>query len=90
MQKGSAVFKGHENMLAMKYQGAKDKTAGKPKIVHVILTKHSARMVNTSKVDGQGNIVRKPEAIVYYNTNMGGVARMEQWLHGNQVLRKKL
>ena len=31
MQKGSAVFKEHENMLAMKYRGAKDKTAGKTK-----------------------------------------------------------
>ena len=51
-------------MLAMKYRGAKDKTTGKSKIVHVILTKHSARMLNTSKVDGQGNIVRKLEAIV--------------------------
>ena len=59
MQKGSAVFKEHENMLAMKYRGAKDKTAEKPKIVNVISTKHSARMVNTSKVVGQGNIVRK-------------------------------
>ena len=56
-------------MLAMKYRGAKDKT-GKPKIVHVILTMHLARMVNTSKVNGQCNIVRKPEALVYYNTNM--------------------
>ena len=70
MQKGSAVFKEHENMLAMKYRGAKDKTARKPNIVHV---KHSARIVNTSKVNGQGNIVRKPKAISYYNTNMGGV-----------------
>ena len=47
-------------------------------------------MVNTSKVDGQGNIVRKPKAIVYYNTNMGGVDRMDQQLHGIQVLRKNL
>ena len=81
MQQGSAVFKEHENMLAMKYRGAKDKTGGKPKLVHVILTKHSARMVNTSKVDGQGNIVRKPETIVYYNTNMGGVDRMDQQMY---------
>ena len=88
MQKGSAVFKEHENMLAMKYRGAKDKTAGKPNIVHVSSTKHSARMVNTSKVDGQGNIVRKPEAFVYYNTNMGDVGRIDQQLHGIQVLRK--
>ena len=45
-------------------------------------------MVNTSKVEGQGNIVRKPEAIVYYNTNMGGVDRMDQQLHGIQLLKK--
>ena len=88
MQKGLAVFKEHENMLAMMYRGANDKTAGKPKTVHVILTKHSANMVNTYKVDGQGNIVRKPEAVVYYSANMGGVDRMDQQLYGIQVLRK--
>ena len=88
MQKGSAVFEKHENMLAMKYRGAKDKTAVKPKILHVISTKHSTRMVNTSKVYEQGNIVRKPGAIVYYDTNIGGVDRMDQQSHGIQVLRK--
>ena len=88
MQKGSAVFKKHENMLAMKYRGAKDKTAGKPKTVHVILTKHSARMVNTSKADVQGNIFRKSKAIVYYNTNVGDADRTDQQLHGIHVLRK--
>ena len=75
-------------MLAMKYRGAKDKTAEKPQTVYVISTKYSARMVNTSKVDGQGNIFKKPKAIVCYNTNMGGVDRMDQQLHGIQVLRK--
>ena len=45
-------------------------------------------MVITSKVDGQDNIVRKTEAIVYYNINMEGVNRMDQQLHGIQVLRK--
>ena len=75
-------------MLAMKYREAKDRTAGKPKIVPVTLTKHSARMLNTSKVDKQGNIFRKTEAIVYYNSSMGGVDRMDQQLHGIQVPRK--
>ena len=56
--------------------------------MHAILTKHSARMVNMSKVDAQCNYVRKPEAIVYYNTNMGCVDRMDQQLHGIQVMRK--
>ena len=44
-------------------------------------------MVNTSNVDGQGNIVKKPEVSVQYNTNMGGANRMDQQLHGIQVLR---
>ena len=35
-------------------------------------------MVNTFKVDGQGNIFSKPEAIVYYNTKIGGV---DQWIN---------
>ena len=65
--------KEYENMLAMKYRGIKDKKAGKAMTIHVILTKHSATMVKSSKVDGQGNIVRNPDAIVYYDTNMGGV-----------------
>ena len=77
-------------MLTMKYRGAKDKPAGKPKIVHVILCKHSSRMVNTSIVNEQGNIARKSEATLYYNTNMGGVDRMDEQLHGIQVLRKNL
>ena len=74
-------------MLALKYTGAKEKQLEKPKIVHVISPKPSARMVNTSKVNGQGNTVRKPEATLYYNTNMGGVDRMYQQLHGIQVLQ---
>ena len=45
-------------------------------------------MLNTSKVDGQGNIVKKPGAIVCYNANMGGIDRMDQQLHGIQMLRK--
>ena len=52
------------------------------------MIKHSARMVDTSKVDEQGNIVRKPEAIVYNSTIMEGFDRMDQQLHGIQMLRK--
>ena len=88
LPKGSAVFKQSSNILAIKYRGAKDKTPGKPKIVHVISTKHSAKMKDTSKVDAEGNIIKKPEAIMYYNKNMGGVDLMDQQLHGIQVLRK--
>lgn len=88
IQKGTAIFKESGNILAMKYRGAKDKSPGKPKIVHVISTKHGAKMMNTNSKDADGNIIKKPEAIVYYNHNMGGIDRMDQQLHGIQVLRK--
>ena len=36
--KGSAVFKHHENILAIKYRAAKNKSDGKPKVVHLLST----------------------------------------------------
>lgn len=86
--KGAAAFKHHGNILAMKYRGAKDKAQGQPKIVHLISTKHKANMMNTTRVNAEGNIVQKPEAIMYYNKNMGGVDGIDQQLHSVQILRK--
>ena len=57
MQKATAVFKQSSNILAMKYRGAKDKESRD--------TKHSAKMKNTSRVDADGNVIKKPEAIIY-------------------------
>ena len=64
MRKGTAAFKQSGNMLAMKYRGAKDKSSGTPKVVYVISSKHSAQMKITSKVDADGNIIQKPDAIM--------------------------
>ena len=36
--KGSAVFKHHESILAYKYRAAKNKSDGKPKVVHLLST----------------------------------------------------
>ena len=88
VQKGTTVFKEHGNILVMKYRAAKDKSQKKRKIVHLISTKHAANMKNTTNRDAQANVVQKPEAIVYYNQKMGGVGKIDQQLHGIQVLRK--
>ena len=67
MQKGTAVFKEYDNILVMKYTAAKDKSQKKPEIVHMLSTKHLAKMKNTTNRDAQENVVQKPEAIMYYN-----------------------
>ena len=86
--KGSAVFKHHSNILAIKYRAAQNKAAGKPKVVHVLSTKHNRTMKNTGRRDHEGNVIQKPEAIIYYNKNMGGVDKIDQQLHSISVIRK--
>ena len=88
MPKGSAVFQGHENILAMKYRAAQNKSQNKQKVVHLLSTKHKPVMKNTSRTDHEGNIIQKPEAIIYYNHNMGGVDKIDQQLHCISVVRK--
>ena len=51
MQKGTALFKDHNNILVMKYRAAKDEAQNKPKVVHILTTKHSAIMKNTTNRD---------------------------------------
>ena len=80
VRKGSAVFKHYENILAIKYRAAKNKLDGKPKVVHLLSTKHNAAMKNTSKTDHDGNTIQKPDAIIYYSKNMGGVDKIDQQL----------
>ena len=76
--KGSAVFKHYHQILVMKYRVVQNKTQNKPKVVHLLTAKHEARMQNTTSRDAEGNIVQKPDAILYYNRKMGGVDTMDQ------------
>ena len=69
--KGSAAFKHYQNILAIKYRAAKNKSDGKPKVVHLLSTKHNAAMKNTSKIDHDGNIIQKPDAIIYIQQKHG-------------------
>ena len=45
-------------------------------------------MKNTSKTDHDGNIIQKPDAIIYYNKNMGGVDQIDQQLDSINIIRK--
>ena len=45
-------------------------------------------MKNTSKTDHDGNIIQKPDAIIYYNKNMGGVDKIDQQLDSINIIRK--
>ena len=45
-------------------------------------------MKNTSKADHDDNIIQKPDAIIYYNKNMGGVDKIDQQLDSINIIRK--
>ena len=45
-------------------------------------------MKNTSKTDHDGNIIQKPDGIIYYNKNMGGVDKIDQQLDSINIIRK--
>ena len=74
--------------MAIKYRSAKNKSDGKPKVVHLLSTKHNAAMKNTSKTDHDGNTIQKPDTIIYYSKNMGGVNKTDQQLDSITIIRK--
>ena len=86
--KGRTVFKHHENILAIKYRAAKNKSDGNPKVILLLSTKHNTAVKNTSKTDHDGNIIQKPDAIIYYNKSKGGVDKIDQKLDSINIIRK--
>ena len=50
VQKDTAVFKEHNGMLLMKYMAANDKSQNMPKGFHLLSTKHTATMKNTTEM----------------------------------------
>ena len=57
-------------------------------VIHLLTPMHETAMKNTANGDAQGNIVQKPEAILYYNKKMGGVDKIDEKLQSIQVFRK--
>ena len=86
--KGTSMFYQCDDMLAVKYRAVKNKSDGKPKIVHMLTTKHTNVVAPTKKKDRDGEVIKKPQAVIDYNMHMGGVDMVDQQLHQIQALRK--
>ena len=91
LQKGTACFykrvDGHP-MVACKYRAMKDKANKQAKVVYMLSTTHQPVMEPTGKLSTDGNNIMKPQSIRSYNSQMGGVDRVDQQLHSINVLRK--
>ncbi|XP_064631644.1 piggyBac transposable element-derived protein 4-like [Lineus longissimus] len=90
IEKGQSIFYrcNDEHVLAVKFRALKDKSTGKPKIVHLLSTATAADTGPTGKKDRAGNDVIKPTCVLQYNQQMGGVDMMDQQLHGFHTCRK--
>ena len=85
----AASFKQYYNTVSVvKYRDVKDKAQGKPKVVHVLLTKHEAKMKDDQKRNADGDIIQKAEPVDYYNNKMRGVDSIDEQLHSIQILRR--
>ena len=70
-EKGSTFSAHNKHMLIMKYHDRK--------VVHMITTTEKAAFMDTDKLDPRTQqVVRKPEVVVKYDKNMGGVDHSDQ------------
>ena len=88
LEKGSAAFYQHYDLVITKYRAKKDRSSGRQKIVHVLSRAHPPSMGQTRKRDKDCNVVQKPTCIISYNHNISGVDMMDQQLEGIDALRK--
>jgi hypothetical protein len=88
--KGTSMFYSCENknIMVTKYRSHKDKSDGRPKVVHVLSTVHSNTVRATNKRDKDGQPVKKPKCVIDYNQHMGGVDKIDQQLHQLLTMRK--
>ena len=91
LEKGEAAF--YESQLnpgvvACKYRAMQDKASNQQKVVYMLSTCHRQIMVDTGKNDRNGAAIVKPGLVTAYNKHMGGVDRVDQQLHGIQILQR--
>ena len=72
----------------MKCRATQDRSSGKPKVLHLLMTDHKPLQVNANKSYRAGNIIQNPSCTAEYNYNMGGVDMVDQQLDSIEVLRK--
>jgi hypothetical protein len=88
IEKGTSMFFTCNDVLAVKFRAHKNKSDGKPKVVHVLTTKNRNTVGPTKKKDANGDFIKKPTCVLDYNKEMGGVDKVDQQLHQLHVLRK--
>lgn len=88
IEKGQTIFYKCEQhkVLSMKYWAVKDKSQNKPKVICLLSTANNTDIANTNKNDREGNPIKKPQAILDYNTPMGG--GVDQVPHQSLAIRK--
>ena len=59
-------------------------------VVKMPKKKGNETMKNISKTDHDGDIIQKPDAIIYYNKNMGGVHKIDQQLDSINIIRNSV
>ena len=70
------------------YKASKDKASNQQKVVYMLSTCHSTNIVYTGKNNKDGNCIIKPAIVRSYNQHVGGVDRVDQQLHGINILPK--
>ena len=63
-------------------------TRGQPKVYYVLSTSHGAAIMNTNRMDRDGNALQKPTGIIDYSHNMGGEDLVGEELASLNGLRK--
>ena len=87
LYRGGSAYLEHDDMIVMKFRAHQDRSSGKAKVVHLLMTAHKPLQANTSKSNRSRNIIQKPGCIIDYNY-MGGVDMMDQQLDRIEVLRR--
>ena len=88
IDKGTSMFYSSNDVLAVKYRSNKNKSDGKPKVVHLLTSKHRNEVGNTGKKTRDGETIKKPLCVMDYNIHMGRVDKIDQQLHQVHSLRK--
>ncbi|XP_065681354.1 piggyBac transposable element-derived protein 4-like [Hydra vulgaris] len=91
LEKGEAVFFRSaidSRVIACKYRAVKNKSGNKQKVVYMLSTCHSAKMIETGKTYANDSAIYKPSIVRSYNSHMGGVDRVDQQLHSLRTLCK--
>jgi hypothetical protein len=80
LTQGQTIFRQREGMLALRHHDKRD--------VFMLSTIHAATEVKLNKTDEEGQPIWKPECIVDYIQNMGGVDTADQIQKNYCLLRK--